>query len=84
LDGDMLVLRQAGSRRCGRAIVDVDAGCKCLAQEMGVPWCVYAQCTRPTAVLRSTAASDRRRERRWGIVEMKLVVSSLRGRRKQC
>ena len=55
LDGDMLVLRQAGSRRCGRAIVDADAGCKCLAQETGVPWCVYAQCTRPTAVLRSTA-----------------------------
>ena len=42
LDGDMLVLRQAASRRCGRAIVDADAGCKCLAQEMGVPWCVYA------------------------------------------
>ena len=28
LDGSMLVLRQAASRRRGRAIVDADAGCK--------------------------------------------------------
>ena len=31
LDGEMLVLRQAASRRCGRAIVDADAGCKMLS-----------------------------------------------------
>ena len=31
LDGDMLVLRQAASRRCGRTIVDADAGCKMLS-----------------------------------------------------
>lgn len=87
LDGSMLVLRQAASRRRGRAIVDADAGCKMLSPGDGVA----SPCTRPTALLcyvlqqpagdssrRQTAAEGR--DRRWGIVEMKLVVSSLRGR----
>jgi len=30
----MLVPQQAAPRTCRRAIVDADAGCKCLAQEM--------------------------------------------------
>ena len=47
LDGEMLVLRQAASRRCGRAIVDADAGCKMLSPG--------GRCTRPPGVLRCTA-----------------------------
>lgn len=45
LDGDMLVLRQAASRRRGRAIVDADAGCKMLSPgDGGGPGgCVHAR-----------------------------------------
>jgi hypothetical protein len=50
LDGEMLVLRQAASRRCGRAIVDADAGCKMLS-----PGGRRGRCTRPPGVLRCTA-----------------------------
>lgn len=47
LDGEMLVLRQAASRRCGRAIVDADAGCKMLSPGDGGA----SPCTRPTGLL---------------------------------
>jgi hypothetical protein len=78
LDGDMLVLRQAASRRCGRAIVDADAGCKMLSLGDGGVSMHEADGCAPFY-----SSSDRRRDRGSGFVEMKLVVSSLRGRRKQ-
>lgn len=63
-------------------------GAKCLAQEMGV--LPHAQGRRLCCATfynsqQETAADGRQqlgqgRDRRWGIVEMKLVVSSLRGR----
>lgn len=83
LDGEMLVLRQAASRRCGRAIVDADAGCKMLslAQEADGGGEMHEADGCATLLYgRGDDSSDRRgRERRWGFVEMKLVVSSLRG-----
>lgn len=57
LDGDMLVLRQAASRRCGRAIVDADAGCKMLSPgEWGCTAASMLHEAAGCAVLRSTAA----------------------------
>lgn len=58
LDGDMLVLRQAASRRCGRAIVDADAGCKMLSPggEWGCSGASMLHEAAGCAVLRSTAA----------------------------
>ena len=68
LDGSMLVLRQAASRRCGRAIVDADAGCKMLSpgDDGGA-----STCTRPRAllcyVLRQETAADSRQHLKGGI-----------------
>lgn len=79
LDGDMLVLRQPASRRCRRAIVDADAGCKMLSPGDGGVSMHEADGCAPLY----SSSDRRRRDRGSGFVEMKLVVSSLRGRRKQ-